>query len=73
MIAIMEKDNLTLLAEFLQKRENIDPALLQRGEVSFDGEDTESRLARRTRGWIPSVRFVTPAADAAREGPALRR
>jgi hypothetical protein len=38
--------------------EGLDPSLLRRAPVSFDGEDEASRLARRARGWIPSVRFV---------------
>jgi hypothetical protein len=38
--------------------ENIEPALLRRAEVSFDGEDTDTRLARRKRGWIADVRFA---------------
>ena len=33
------------------------PALLVRGEVSFDGEDLQSRLQRRKRGWIASVQI----------------
>jgi hypothetical protein len=31
--------------------EGIDPARLRRGDASFDGEGTESRLARRKRNW----------------------
>ena len=38
--------------------EGIDPSLIRRAPASFDGEDTESRLARRKRNWIPSVEFV---------------
>lgn len=38
--------------------ENVDPAWLRRGGVSFEGEDIEARLARRARNWIPRVRFV---------------
>lgn len=34
------------------------PALFDRSPVSFDAENTESRLARRARGWIPDVRFL---------------
>jgi len=36
--------------------ENVDAALLKRGPTNFDGEGTDSRLARRTRSWIPDVR-----------------
>lgn len=38
--------------------DNVDPGLLKRGQVSFDGEDEASRLSRRAKGWIPNVRFV---------------
>jgi hypothetical protein len=38
--------------------EGIDPSVIRRAPASFDGEDTESRLARRKRNWIPSVEFV---------------
>jgi hypothetical protein len=37
--------------------ENIEPSWLRRAPVSFEGEDVESRLARRTRNWISDVRF----------------
>ena len=35
--------------------EGVDPAELDRSESDFDGEVTESRLARRRRNWIPDV------------------
>ena len=41
--------------------DGVDPALLKRAAVSFDGEDERARLARRARGWIPNVRFVEGA------------
>jgi acyl carrier protein len=41
--AIMEKDNLTLLAEFLQKRENIDPARVK-PEASLEELKVDSLL-----------------------------
>lgn len=37
--------------------DGIDPKLLRLGQVSFDGEDEATRIARRAKGWIPSVRF----------------
>ena len=37
--------------------ENVDPALLSRAPASFDGEGTDSRLARRKRNWIGEVTF----------------
>ncbi len=42
--------------------ENVDPGLLSRGSASFDGEGTDSRLARRVRNWIPDVRFIDRSA-----------
>ena len=36
--------------------EGIDRSILRRAEASFDAEDVESRLARRQRNWIGSVR-----------------
>ncbi|HEY8145831.1 MAG TPA: hypothetical protein VIG06_24290 [Kofleriaceae bacterium] len=36
--------------------EGIDRSILRRAEASFDTEDVESRLARRQRNWIGSVR-----------------
>lgn len=38
--------------------EGIDPAMIRRSPASFDGEGTDTRLARRKRGWIPDVRFI---------------
>lgn len=35
--------------------EGVDPAELDRSESDFEGEVTESRLARRQRNWIPGV------------------
>ena len=38
--------------------EDVPAQLLQRGEVSFDGEGAGDRLARRQRNWIADVRFT---------------
>jgi len=38
--------------------ENVDPSQLRRGAVDFEGEDVESRLARRKRNWIADVRMT---------------
>lgn len=38
--------------------ENVDPTVLRRDAANFDGEDVESRLARRMRNWIADVRIV---------------
>ena len=37
--------------------DNVLPELLRRGSVSFDGEGTGDRLARRQRNWIGRVEF----------------
>jgi hypothetical protein len=37
--------------------ENVDPSWLRRAAVTFEGEDVESRLVRRTRNWIADVRI----------------
>jgi hypothetical protein len=38
--------------------ENVDPSRLRRAAASFEGEDVESRLARRVRNWIADVRIA---------------
>jgi len=38
--------------------ENVDPSRLHRAAANFEGEATESRLARRRRNWIADVRMV---------------
>lgn len=38
--------------------ENVDPSWLRRTAADFEGEDVESRLARRKRNWIADVRIV---------------
>jgi len=37
---------------------NVDPAIIRRAPASFDGEELDSRLARRKRNWIGDVRFA---------------
>jgi hypothetical protein len=37
--------------------DGVDAALLRRSPANFDGEGTDSRLARRARNWIGNVRF----------------
>lgn len=36
----------------------LDPAMVKRAPISFEGEDLDVRLARRKRGWIGDVAFV---------------
>ncbi len=38
--------------------DGVDAALLRRSPANFDGEGTDSRLARRARNWIGNVQFV---------------
>jgi hypothetical protein len=38
--------------------ENFDVSRLRRAASNFEGEDVESRLARRQRNWIGDVRFT---------------
>lgn len=38
--------------------DGVDPSLVRRAPASFDGEGTDSRLARRKRNWIGKVEFI---------------
>lgn len=38
--------------------ENVDPALVRRAPISFEAEETQTRLARRKRNWIGDVTFA---------------
>ena len=38
--------------------ENIEESWLDRAAANFEGEDVESRLARRKRNWVADVRIV---------------
>jgi hypothetical protein len=42
--------------------ENIEQSWLRRAAASFEGEDVQSRLARRKRNWIADVRFADAGA-----------
>ena len=37
--------------------DNIDPSMVRRAPITFEGEDMGSRLERRKRNWIADVRF----------------
>ena len=37
--------------------DNIDPAIVRKAPITFEGEEMGSRLARRKRNWIADVRF----------------
>jgi len=41
--------------------DNVPASWLRRAAADFEGEDVDSRLARRQRGWIPDVRLTTGA------------
>lgn len=41
--------------------DNVDPSMLKHGVISFDGEDVDTRLKRRARGWISRVRITSLA------------
>jgi hypothetical protein len=38
--------------------DNLDPSRIRRSAAHFEGEDAESRLARRKRNWIADVRLT---------------
>jgi hypothetical protein len=38
--------------------EGVNPSLLRHAPASFDGEGSDTRLARRKRNWIANVRYV---------------
>ena len=38
--------------------EDVEPSLLRRGSANFEGEEKESRLARRKRNWIRNVEYI---------------
>jgi hypothetical protein len=42
--------------------EGFDPSQLHRASASFDGEDVQSRLARRSKNWIADVQIVEASA-----------
>jgi hypothetical protein len=42
--------------------EGVEPSLIRRAPVDFDGESEEVRLGRRKRNWIPSVRYIESGA-----------
>ena len=42
--------------------ENVDPLQLRREPISFDGEERQSRLARRQSNWIADVEITDGAA-----------
>ena len=41
--------------------EGLDPAMIRRAPISFEGEEVGARLDRRKRHWIPRVAFRPPS------------
>ena len=37
--------------------DNVDPSMVRKSPTTFEGEQMDSRLARRKRNWISNVRF----------------
>ena len=54
-IVTSEVDGRTYAVVNVNVFDNVDPASLRRAAADFEGEDVESRLARRKRNWIPAV------------------
>ena len=56
-VVTSDLDGRTYAVVSVKAFENVDPAMLKPGPVSFEGEGVESRLARRKRNWIGEVKF----------------
>ena len=50
-------DGTTCAVVSLNAFDGVDPALVTRAALSYEGEDAQARLARRKRNWIPRVEF----------------
>ena len=57
-VATSELDGRTYAVVSVKAFTNVDPARIRPAPASFEGEDVDSRLARRKRNWIPEVRFT---------------
>lgn len=57
-VVTSEIDGQTYAVVNVNTLEGVEPTLLKRASVSFDAEDEASRLKRRAKGWISSVRFA---------------
>jgi hypothetical protein len=53
-----ELDGRTYAVVSVNAMNGLDPALIKRAPISFDGEALASRLERRKRSWIPDVTFA---------------
>jgi hypothetical protein len=56
-IVTSEIDGNTFAVVSVNAFQGLDRSLLKHASITFDAEDEQSRLARRKRNWIPSVRF----------------
>jgi hypothetical protein len=56
-IVTSEIDRNTYAVVSVNAFQGLDRSLLKHASITFDAEDEQSRLARRKRNWIPSVRF----------------
>jgi hypothetical protein len=61
-IVTSEIDNRLYAVVSVNAFNNVPQSLLRRSAADFEGEDMESRLARRKRGWIANVRFTAGGA-----------
>lgn len=57
-VVTSEVDGRLLAVVSVNALEGVDPSIVRRKPVSFDGEDEATRLARRARGWIGRVEVV---------------
>ncbi|MCB1957619.1 MAG: aldehyde-activating protein [Rhodocyclaceae bacterium] len=53
-----EIDGQTYAVVSVRAMQDVPAGLIRESPASFGSEDVASRLSRRTRGWIPRVRFV---------------
>mgnify|MGYP001024953403 FL=1 len=56
-IVTCDIDGTTYAVVSVNAFDGVDPALIRRASSAFDGEDTQTRLARRKRNWIAHVEF----------------
>jgi hypothetical protein len=57
-VVTSEIDGKTYAVVSVNALQGVDRSLLKRASATFDTENEKSRLARRKRNWIPTVRFT---------------
>jgi len=57
-VVTSEIDGNTYAVVSVNAFDGVDQTLLRRAPASFDGEGTDSRLARRKRNWIANVEYI---------------